>query len=257
MPTSRSHRPPLSSSMASAARRASGRRRWRASLRPASRRWRWTCRDTAGALRSQRWTSRGWPPTSKPRSIERGLNRPILVGHSMGGMVAQTALAAAAGRLQLPPCWPAPARPSAAPTAHSRRSSSPTGSGPLDAGKTMADLAPRMVDRMIGPAADPAGRAHAVEVMSAVPADTYRAAVRCLVGFDERANLPKIARSRALPRRREGSQRSGGGRWSAWPARFPAPATSACPASDTCRTWRRRPPSMLLFWISCARCSAQ
>ena len=28
--------------------------------------------------------------------------------------------------------------------------------------------------------------------MSAVPADTYRAAVRCLVGFDERANLPKI-----------------------------------------------------------------
>jgi pimeloyl-ACP methyl ester carboxylesterase len=65
--------------------------------------------------------------------------------------------------------------------------------GPLDAGKTMADLAPKMVDRMIGPAADPAGRAHAVEVMSAVPADTYRAAVRCLVGFDERANLGRIA----------------------------------------------------------------
>ena len=29
--------------------------------------------------------------------------------------------------------------------------------------------------------------------MSAVPAATYRAAVRCLVGFDERANLSKIA----------------------------------------------------------------
>jgi pimeloyl-ACP methyl ester carboxylesterase len=65
--------------------------------------------------------------------------------------------------------------------------------GPLDAGKTMADLAPALVERMIGPSADRAGRAHAVAVMAAVPAETYRAAVRCLVGFDERANLGKIA----------------------------------------------------------------
>jgi pimeloyl-ACP methyl ester carboxylesterase len=64
---------------------------------------------------------------------------------------------------------------------------------PLDAGKSMAELAPGMVERMIGPAADRTGRARAVEVMSAVPADTYRAAVRCLVGFDERANLGRIA----------------------------------------------------------------
>ncbi len=62
--------------------------------------------------------------------------------------------------------------------------------GPLEAGKSMADLAPALVDRMIGPSADPAGRAFAIEVMSAVPAGTYGAAVRCLVGFDERANLP-------------------------------------------------------------------
>jgi 3-oxoadipate enol-lactonase len=65
--------------------------------------------------------------------------------------------------------------------------------GPLDAGKTMADLAPALVDRMMGPAPDPAGRILAIEVMGAVPASTYRAAVRCLVDFDERGNLGSIA----------------------------------------------------------------
>jgi pimeloyl-ACP methyl ester carboxylesterase len=50
-----------------------------------------------------------------------------------------------------------------------------------------------MVKRMIGPAADPAGCARAIEVMAAVPAQTYRAAVRCLVDFDERANLGSIS----------------------------------------------------------------
>jgi pimeloyl-ACP methyl ester carboxylesterase len=65
--------------------------------------------------------------------------------------------------------------------------------GPLDAGKTMAELAPGMVERMIGPGADPGARARAVEAMSAVPVETYRAAVRCLVDFDERANLGRIA----------------------------------------------------------------
>jgi pimeloyl-ACP methyl ester carboxylesterase len=65
--------------------------------------------------------------------------------------------------------------------------------GPLDAGKTMADLAPALVERMIGPSADAAGRELAIAVMSAVPLATYRAAVQCLVGFDERANLAAIA----------------------------------------------------------------
>jgi pimeloyl-ACP methyl ester carboxylesterase len=64
---------------------------------------------------------------------------------------------------------------------------------PLDAGKTMADLAPGIVDQMMGPAPRAPAREMALEIMSAVPADTYRAAVRCLVTFDGRANLPKIA----------------------------------------------------------------
>jgi pimeloyl-ACP methyl ester carboxylesterase len=64
--------------------------------------------------------------------------------------------------------------------------------GPLDAGRTMAEFAPGMAGALMGPQPDPAGRALAAEIMAAVPASTYRAAVRCLVSFDERANLPRI-----------------------------------------------------------------
>ena len=64
--------------------------------------------------------------------------------------------------------------------------------GPLDAGKTLADLAADNIDNILGPEPDPAGRALAIAIMAAAPVDTYRAAVRCLVAFDERANLAGI-----------------------------------------------------------------
>jgi pimeloyl-ACP methyl ester carboxylesterase len=44
----------------------------------------------------------------------------------------------------------------------------------------------------MGPVADPQNRALLVEVMGAISPRTYRAAVQCLVGFDERANLGHI-----------------------------------------------------------------
>jgi pimeloyl-ACP methyl ester carboxylesterase len=45
---------------------------------------------------------------------------------------------------------------------------------------------------MMGPNADPAGAALFVEEYAKVPEATYRAAVQCLVTFDERANLASI-----------------------------------------------------------------
>jgi pimeloyl-ACP methyl ester carboxylesterase len=126
------------------------------------------------------------------RSIaERRLDRPMLVGHSMGGMVAQTALRRRPDgyRAAVLACTsPAFGNPSG-----EFQSKFVTDRlGPLDAGKTMADLAPRMVDAIMAPQPDRTARALAIEVMGAVPADTYRAAVRCLVEFDERANLAEI-----------------------------------------------------------------
>ena len=65
--------------------------------------------------------------------------------------------------------------------------------GPLDAGRTMADLAPALVGGLVGPDANPAGVRLATEVMSRVPGDTYRKALRAIVGFDRRAALGSIA----------------------------------------------------------------
>jgi len=120
------------------------------------------------------------------------LHRPVLVGHSMGGMVAQTLLrrrpdayAAAVLACTIPAFGNA--------DGDFQRKFVADRLGPLDAGRTMADLAPTLVDRMMGPQPDPAGRALAIDVMGSVPAETYRAAVRCLVAFDERNSLTRIA----------------------------------------------------------------
>ncbi len=120
------------------------------------------------------------------------LRRPVLVGHSMGGMVAQTMLR------RRPEGYAAAVLACTSPAFGNadgdfQKKFIADRVGPLDAGRTMADLAPKMVERMMGPRPNSAGRALAVDVMGAVPADTYRAAVRCLVGFDERANLARIS----------------------------------------------------------------
>jgi 3-oxoadipate enol-lactonase len=121
----------------------------------------------------------------------RGLDRPILVGHSMGGMIAQTMLRRRRdGYAAVVLACTSPAFGN--PGGDFQRKFLADRLAPLDAGKSMADLAPRMVDAIMASPADPAARALAVEVMGAVPADTYRAAVRCLTAFDERANLADI-----------------------------------------------------------------
>jgi pimeloyl-ACP methyl ester carboxylesterase len=121
-----------------------------------------------------------------------GLERPVLVGHSMGGMVAQTALRRRpdGGYRAAVLCNTSPAFGNQA--GDFQKQFVAQRLGPLDDGATMTDLAAAMIGSLMGPDPEPAGRALAIEVMSATPASTYRAAVRCLVRFDERANLPDI-----------------------------------------------------------------
>ena len=122
---------------------------------------------------------------------QRGLERPVLVGHSLGGMVAQTALRrrpegySAAILSATSPAFGNPA-------GDFQRKFVSDRLGPLQSGKTLPELAADIVAGIIGPAAEPGGRALAIAAMSAVHPDTYRAAVRCLVTFDERANLAAI-----------------------------------------------------------------
>jgi 3-oxoadipate enol-lactonase len=126
------------------------------------------------------------------QSIARlGLGRPVMVGHSLGGMIVQTMLRRRPDgyRAAVLSCT-SPAFGN--PDGDFQRKFVDDRLGPLDAGKTMADLAPAIAGQVMGAGADAARRALFVEVMAAVPERTYRAAVRCLVTFDERANLARI-----------------------------------------------------------------
>jgi 3-oxoadipate enol-lactonase len=122
---------------------------------------------------------------------ESGLEQPVLVGHSMGGMVVQTLLRRRPEnyRAAVLSCTsPAFGNPSG----DFQKKFVADRLEPLDSEYTMATLAPEAADDIMGPNADPAGRALFVENFAAVPEATYRAAVKCLVTFDERKNLPNI-----------------------------------------------------------------
>jgi 3-oxoadipate enol-lactonase len=119
------------------------------------------------------------------------LEKPVLIGHSMGGMVVQTLLRRrpegyrAAVLSCTSPAFGNPAGDFQKKFVADRLA-------PLDAGRTMAQNAAGAADGIMGPAPDRAGRALFIEGYGAVPERTYRAAVQCLVTFDERANLPNI-----------------------------------------------------------------
>jgi 3-oxoadipate enol-lactonase len=119
------------------------------------------------------------------------LQRPVLVGHSLGGMVAQTMLRRRPdGYAAAVLCCTSPAFGS--PGGDFQKKFVADRLAPLESGKRMADLAAGIIGEIVGPSPEAAGRELAVACMGAVPAETYRAAVQCLTGFDERANLASI-----------------------------------------------------------------
>src|SRR6185436_7860368 len=119
------------------------------------------------------------------------LERPVLVGHSMGGGVVQTMLRRRPDgyRAAVLSCT-SPAFGN--PAGDFQKKFVADRFAPLDAGRTMADIAPGAADSMMGPNPDPAGRAVCIEAYAATAERTYRAAVPCLVTFQERANLPAL-----------------------------------------------------------------
>ncbi|MBY4898192.1 alpha/beta fold hydrolase [Cupriavidus sp. AU9028] len=118
--------------------------------------------------------------------------RVVLLGHSMGGMVAQEACAATPERID----GMVLSGTSAAfgkPDGDWQQEFVAARTAPLDAGQSMASLAASLVRGMVAPDAPAEGVALATSVMAAVPPQTYRAALGALVRFDRREALGRIA----------------------------------------------------------------
>ena len=119
-----------------------------------------------------------------------------LIGHSMGGMVAQEVVARRpdlVNRLVL--CGTSPAfgrKPDGQSADEWQRNFVQSRTAPLDAGQSMQQLAQQLVPGMVGPSAMAEGVKLAAHCMSQVPASTYRRALEALVTFDRRDGLAAI-----------------------------------------------------------------
>jgi 3-oxoadipate enol-lactonase len=121
-----------------------------------------------------------------------GAKKPILVGHSIGGMIVQQLLVqspdipAAVVLAQTSPAF-------GKPDGDWQKEFIGARLGPLDRGETMVSLAPSLVRELVGDDPDIRGMELARDCMAAVPEATYRATMLALLGFDQRGALKNIA----------------------------------------------------------------
>ena len=127
------------------------------------------------------------------RFIEQlGASKPILVGHSIGGMIVQKWL------VQFPKLARAVVLAQTSPAFGKadgdwQKSFIAARLGPLDRGETMKSLAPSLVKELVGDDPDPRGMELARECMASVPEASYRAMMLALIGFDQRSTLKDIS----------------------------------------------------------------
>lgn len=121
----------------------------------------------------------------------------VLLGHSMGGMVAQEVVLRRpdlVNRLILCGTSASFGRTPEGQDAEAWRQAFITErTAPLDAGQTMEQLAATLVPRLVGPGALPEGARLAEHCLAQVPEATYRRALQALVTFDREAALADIA----------------------------------------------------------------
>jgi 3-oxoadipate enol-lactonase len=119
-------------------------------------------------------------------------SRPVLVGHSIGGMIVQqwlTKYPHAAGAVVLAQTSPAFGKAEG----DWQKQFIEARLGPLDRGETMKTLAPSLVKELVGDNPDEDGLQIARDCMGSVPEASYRAMMLALLGFDQRQALGNIA----------------------------------------------------------------
>jgi 3-oxoadipate enol-lactonase len=121
-----------------------------------------------------------------------GVEKPVIVGHSIGGMIVQQLLAHdpdIAGAVVLAQTSPAFGKPDG----DWQKQFISARLGPLDRGETMVSLAPSLVKELVGDDPDASGMVLARDCMASVPETTYRATMLALMGFDLRHALKEIS----------------------------------------------------------------
>lgn len=121
-----------------------------------------------------------------------GASRPVLVGHSIGGMIVQqwlTKYPRAAAAVVLAQTSPAFGKAEG----DWQKQFIEARLGPLDRGETMKTLAPSLVKELVGDNPDADGMRVARDCMASVPEASYRAMMLALLGFDQRRALGNIA----------------------------------------------------------------
>jgi 3-oxoadipate enol-lactonase len=120
-----------------------------------------------------------------------GAVKPVLVGHSIGGMIVQQLLThdpIIAESVVLAQTSPAFGKPDG----DWQKEFLEARLGPLDRGATMAELAPKLVAELVGDDSDQNGLTLARECMASVREASYRAAMMAMPGFDLRKALGEI-----------------------------------------------------------------
>lgn len=109
----------------------------------------------------------------------------VLIGHSMGGLIAQETYVRHPKLIKaLALCFTSPAF--AGGSSDFTKQFIAARIGPLDEGKTMAEIAARLIPTM------GSNSKLAEQIMAGVPPDTYRKAVQLLTTFDRRKELAAI-----------------------------------------------------------------
>ncbi len=121
-----------------------------------------------------------------------GISKAVFLGHSIGGMIAQEVYHRHPDRVA------ALILSGTTPLFGSRDGSFQEAFlkarlGPLDGGKSMAELAQGASGELLGSNADPAAAPAVEALMAELPEASYRAGLKCLVTFNRREELPSIA----------------------------------------------------------------
>ena len=171
----------------------------------AARAWRGQLEAFGGRFRAVAWDMPGYGRSAALASVsiatladaladflqQIAAIKPVLVGHSIGGMVLQQWLVKnprGASAVVLAQTSPAFGKADG----DWQKSFVEARLGPLDRGQTMASLAPSLVSELVGDDPDPAGMDIARDSMASVPEASYRGCVLALLGFDQRQALKDI-----------------------------------------------------------------